>query len=93
MGNKNSFACSFKQDGVDFSEDGGSKWSTICSHNYRGLATLSKNNFNFHFVIGRGGFGKVWSPFLLESSFIRLWIGLESWVPKKHASVCHERNV
>ena len=64
MGNKNSFACSFKQDGVDFSEDGGSKWSTIFSHNYRGLATLSKNNFNFHFVIGRGGFGKVLSPFL-----------------------------
>ena len=75
MGNKNSFACSFKQDGVDFSEDGGSKLSAISSHNYRGLATLSKNNFNFHFVIGRGGFGKVFSPFfyLFESPFIRIF--------------------
>ena len=24
------------------------------------LASLSKNNFNFQYVIGRGGFGKVW---------------------------------
>ena len=59
MGNKNSFACSFKQDGVDFAEDGGSKWSMLLFLNYRRVATLSKNNFIFHYVIGRGGFGKV----------------------------------
>ena len=29
MGNKNSFACSFKQDGVDFSEESGSKSSSV----------------------------------------------------------------
>ena len=56
--------CSFKQDGgLEFSEQGASKlywsFSALLQLFSVYVATLSKNNFNFHYVIGRGGFGKV----------------------------------
>ena len=34
-----------------------SNYNNICDKQFKGL---SKNNFVFHYVIGRGGFGKVW---------------------------------
>ena len=59
------------------------------------LATMSKNNFNFQFVIGRGGFGKV--SYRATTSFSTLIIvrfkGVESRVSKDDADFRDERDV
>ena len=62
------------------------------------LATLSKSNFNFHYVIGRGGFGKVsfkiWENFRRFSlSEFLLRVGMEGRVQEEHASLRYERDV
>ena len=53
---------------------------------------MSKNNFVFHYVIGRGGFGKV-SSHLKIITHIHWLIGLESWEEKDRVIVRYERNV
>ena len=53
---------------------------------------MSKNNFVFHYVIGRGGFGKV--SLCFNSVPDANWLlGLESWEEKDWVIVCNERNV
>ena len=65
----------------------------LLPHNYRGVATLSKNNFNFHYVIGRGGFGKVGLRLISSCLIYCDWLGLEGRVQEEHASVRNERDV
>ena len=58
------------------------------------VATMSKNNFNFQYVIGRGGFGKVSITSLPNKIITQLtWIGVESRVQEDHADFCNERDV
>lgn len=64
---------------------------------------MSKNNFNFQYVIGRGGFGKV-SLIKQDSFFITSIVhftskiiftaaGMACRVPQDIANICDERDV
>ncbi len=48
---------------------------------------MSKNNFTMHYVIGRGGFGKV------RQSRKLIILGVESRKEKNRLTLCHEGNV
>lgn len=60
------------------------------------MLAISKNNFQFHYVIGRGGFGKVFLAFALynyQKLKQNFFIGLESRTKKNKSSLCIKRNV
>ena len=48
--------CNFKTESENDNVTG--KQNSYGSNNY--CVAISKNHFQFHYVIGRGGFGKVW---------------------------------
>lgn len=57
---------------------------------------MSKNNFNFQYVIGRGGFGKVSSqsaPCVILFISCAFVTGVESRVQEDDANLCHEGDV
>ena len=58
-------------------------------------ATMSKNNFNFQFVIGRGGFGKVSDSVALSFNQVIIvrFKGVESRVQKDDADFRDEGDV
>ena len=53
---------------------------------------MSKNNFNFQYVIGRGGFGKV-GELVFVTDWAVLVAGLARGVPQDDANLCHEGDV
>ena len=68
--------CSFKHDNKLDHADTTCKWLApyCCLIRFPWLASMSKNNFNFQYVIGRGGFGKV--SWYLPFKFFRM---LQVW--------------
>lgn len=50
---------------------------------------MTKNSFTFHYVIGRGGFGKVCHVFINHC----VCLGMASGEEKDWLNVCNERNV
>ena len=57
------------------------------------VANMSKNNFDFKYVIGRGGFGKVSLLLYTQFASIFLNLGMESRVSQDQADLCYERDV
>jgi hypothetical protein len=60
-------SCSLRSNGLDTNDS-----STLLSHLFQPhlyIAIVNKSHFNFQYVIGRGGFGKV-SQFSLKSPFL-----------------------